>query len=133
VITLADWYDRNSQDVGIATEGHNATLINGAGRTFPINPNANATNVPLAVVSVTKGKRYRFRVINMSSDPGYLFSIDQHNFTIIEADGENVVPHAVDALQIFAGQRYSLVFHADQPVGNYCQCSSPLFSRYISP
>jgi iron transport multicopper oxidase len=45
----------------------------------------------------------------MACDPGYVFSIDGHSLTIIEADGENTKPLTVDALQIFAGQRYSVV------------------------
>lgn len=40
--------------------------------------------------------------------------------TIIEADGETTQPHTVDSLDIFPGQRYSVVVEANQPVGNYC-------------
>ncbi|KAG6872870.1 hypothetical protein C0995_005858 [Termitomyces sp. Mi166 len=71
------------------------TLINGLGRTL----NGDAT--PLAVINVIPGKRYRFRL------------------TIIEVDGVNHEPLTVDSLQIFAGQRYSVVVAANQPVGNY--------------
>lgn len=39
--------------------------------------------------------------------------------TIIEVDGANVQPLTVDSIQIFAGQRYSFVLHADQPISNY--------------
>lgn len=39
--------------------------------------------------------------------------------TVIEVDGENVEPVEVDSIQIFAGQRYSFVLNADQPVSNY--------------
>jgi len=39
--------------------------------------------------------------------------------TIIEADAHNVQPYTVDSIQIHAGQRYSFVLHANQPVGNY--------------
>lgn len=39
--------------------------------------------------------------------------------TIIEVDGINVQPLTVDSIQIFAGQRYSFVLDANQPVGNY--------------
>lgn len=41
-------------------------------------------DVSLAVVSVQAGKRYRFRLISMSCEPNYMFSIDGHNFTVIE-------------------------------------------------
>jgi iron transport multicopper oxidase len=39
--------------------------------------------------------------------------------TIIEVDGTEVQPVEVDSIPIFAGQRYSVVVTADQPVGNY--------------
>lgn len=45
----------------------------------------------------------------MSCDPNFLFSIDGHNMTIIEADGENTQPLLVDSIQIFAAQRYSFI------------------------
>lgn len=55
----------------------------------------------------------------MSCDPNFTFSIDGHDFVVIEADGENTQPLLVDELQIFAGQRYSVVFTADKPIANY--------------
>ncbi|KAI3615298.1 laccase [Moniliophthora roreri] len=118
IITLADWYDRTSREV-LASQAFgpplsNSTLINGLGR----NPNGNLTS-PLAVVNVVKGKRYRIRLISLSCDPNYTFSIDGHNMTIIEADGNNVKPYTVSKLNILAAQRYSFVLNADQPVGNY--------------
>ena len=61
----------------------------------------------------------------MSCEPSFTFSIDGHNLTIIEADGENTNPLLVDSLQIYAGQRYSVVFEANQPVGNYWLRANP--------
>jgi iron transport multicopper oxidase len=90
-----------------------ATLINGKGR-YP-----NGPAVPLAVINVKSDARYRFRIIAMSCEPSFGFSIDGHNLTIIEADGENTAPLLVDSLRIFAAQRYSVVFKANQPIGNY--------------
>ena len=53
--------------------------------------------------------RYRFRLINIACEPNYNFTIDGHNMTIIEADGEYTEPLTVDFIQIFAAQRYSFV------------------------
>jgi hypothetical protein len=39
----------------------------------------------------------------MSCDPNYMFSIDQHNMTVIEADGVNTQKITVDKIQVFAG------------------------------
>ncbi|KAI9462679.1 laccase C [Russula earlei] len=112
VITLADWQViHQSFDVYLAPS---STLINGKGRY-----SGGPTDVDLAVVNVTAGKRYRFRLVSISCDPNFTFSIDGHNLTIIEVDGNNVEPLVVDSIQIFAGQRYSFVLNANQTAGNY--------------
>jgi iron transport multicopper oxidase len=85
----------------------------------------NGPAVPLSVINVVKGKRYRFRLIAMSCEPSFTFLIDGHNLTIIDADGENTVPLLVDSLVILAGQRYSVVFSANQAVGNYWLRANP--------
>jgi iron transport multicopper oxidase len=102
VITLADWYHYVST-AGPAIPAFNSTLINGKGR-YPGGPAA-----PLAVVNVELGKRYRFRVVSISCDPSFIFSIDGHQLTVIEVDGVETQPLIIDSLEIFAGQRYSLV------------------------
>lgn len=90
-----------------------ATLINGLGR-YTGGPLS-----PLAVVNVQQGLRYRFRIVGASCDPWFNFTIDGHQMTIIEADGNEVEPVVVDSIPVFAGQRYSIVVNADQPIGNY--------------
>ncbi|KAF9224240.1 laccase [Gyrodon lividus] len=115
VITLSDWYHTPSiQLAGIfGAVTANSTLINGRGR-YPGGPLQ-----PLTVLNVTQGLRYRFRVIAISCDPSFNFTIDGHRMTIIEVDGVEIVPVEVDSIPILAGQRYSVVVTADQPVGNY--------------
>lgn len=54
-------------------------------------------------------RSYRFRLVSISCDPNYTFSIDGHNLTVIEVDGINSQPLLVDSIQIFAAQRYSFV------------------------
>jgi len=88
-------------------------LINGKGR-YPGGPAAD-----LAVVNVVRGTRYRLRLVSISCDPAYNFSIDGHQMSVIEADGTNVRPLQVDSLEIFAGQRYSVVLAANRAIGNY--------------
>ena len=132
VITLADWYvSGDISDTSIvlivSSRYHTAapvlnhiigtaaisTLINGLGR-YPGGPESE-----LAVVNVRYGKRYRFRLVAVSCDSNFIFSIDGHNLTVIETDGILTEPLLVDSLQVFAGQRYSVVLNATQPVGNY--------------
>ena len=101
------------------SRGGDSTLINGLGRS------SSTPTASLAVITVVPGARYRFRLISLSCDPWYTFSIDQHTLTIIEADAVNTQPHPVDSLPIFAGQRYSFVLAADQPVDNYWIRANP--------
>ncbi|XP_006460625.1 laccase-7 [Agaricus bisporus var. bisporus H97] len=112
IITLADWYHILAPDVfGIEIE--DSTLINGLGRY------GGGPKVDLAVVNVKHGKRYRLRLISMSCNPDYVFSIDQHELTIIETEGTETIPETVNSIHILAGQRYSAVLHANQTVDNY--------------
>jgi iron transport multicopper oxidase len=97
----------------------NSTLINGKGRYI------GGPSVPLAVVNVAEGLRsvlrfsivpnenltcgnndsYRLRIVSISCDPAFDFSIDSHQLTIIEVEGNNVKPLVVDSLEIFAGKQ----------------------------
>ncbi|KAI9438773.1 laccase [Lactarius indigo] len=125
VITLADWYHYLSTEAP-AIPAFNSTLINGKGRYL------GGPSVPLAVVNVVRGKRYRFRVVSISCDPNFVFSIDGHKLTVIEADGIETKPLDVDSLQIFAGQRYSVVLNANQPVANYWIRSLPPDQGFVN-
>ncbi|KAH9038745.1 laccase [Lactarius pseudohatsudake] len=113
VITLADWYHYLSTNPA-PIPAFSSTLINGKGR-YPGGP----SNVSLAVVNVQRGLRYRFRLVSVSCDPSFIFSIDGHQMTVIEVEGNNVQPLLIDSLEIFTAQRYSVVVKADRPVGNY--------------
>ncbi|KAK7007823.1 multicopper oxidase/laccase [Favolaschia claudopus] len=112
IITLSDWYHDPAHNLGNVPTLI-STLINGLGRY------AGGPTSQLAVVSVTQNKRYRFRLVSISCDPNFIFTIDGHNFTIIEVDSVNVQPLVVDSIQIYAGQRYSFVLNANQAVDNY--------------
>ncbi|KAL0060066.1 laccase, multicopper oxidase, benzenediol:oxygen oxidorectuctase [Marasmius tenuissimus] len=118
VITLADWYHTKAKQIAFGTP--QSTLINGLGRWS----DANATS-SLAVITVESGKRYRFRVVNAACDPAYEFYISNHTFTVIEADSINHEPVTADSVTMYAGQRYSLVMEANQPVGNYWIRANP--------
>ncbi|KAJ7048951.1 laccase [Mycena amicta] len=112
IITLIDWYHDPAPTLPIPPTLV-STLINGLGRY------AGGPTSQLAVISVTHGKRYRFRLASLSCDPNFIFSIDNHTMTIIEVDAVNHIPHTVDSIQIFAGQRYSFVLAATKPINNY--------------
>ncbi|KAG9084204.1 laccase [Ceratobasidium sp. 370] len=123
VITLADWYHDpapvlqeqffSTSNTALNAPVPDSALINGAGRYV------GGTEVKRAVLNVTPGKRYRFRVINISAIGSFTFSIEGHMLTIIEADGIAHEPLVVDSFDIFAGQRYSVIVEANQTVANY--------------
>ncbi|KAL1663623.1 laccase [Schizophyllum commune] len=120
VITLADWYHALAPTIiGVGTP--DSTLINGKGRYN----GGSLTN--LTRINVVRGLRYRLRIVSLSCDPSFTFAIHGHNMTIIEADGVNTQPLVVDSLEVFAGQRYSVVVHANQRIGNYWIRANPSF------
>jgi hypothetical protein len=134
---------------------YNATLINGLGRY------SDGPAVPLAVVNVVGGQRsvlyfikclgllfnfsryvsYRLRLVSISCDPSFIFSIDSHTLTVIEADSTSVQPLVVDSLEIYAGACVgyfdSLVALIDGKTGQrysvvVCTFCSPFIGRSIS-
>ncbi|KAE9398736.1 laccase [Gymnopus androsaceus JB14] len=119
VLTLADLYHVPAPVAGAAPTP-DATLINGLGINY-----ADTTQGSLAVISVVQGSTYRFRLVSISCDPNYVFSIDGHTFTVIEVDGVNHNPVVADSIQIYAAQRYSLVLSANQTVDNYWVRANP--------
>ncbi|KAJ7783953.1 laccase [Mycena maculata] len=112
VITLSDWYHAPASTLAIPATLI-STLINGLGRY------AGGPTSELSVITVTQGLRYRFRLVNLSCDPNFIFSIDNHTFTIIEVDSVNHEKLEVDSIQIYAAQRYSFILTADQAIDNY--------------
>ncbi|KAF9237144.1 yellow laccase [Melanogaster broomeanus] len=119
IITLTDWYHINAFNV-VATTVPDSLLINGAGRYV------GGPSTPLSVINVVKGKRYRMRLISMACKFDYLLSIDNHAFTVIEADGELTRPLIVDSIPISAAQRYSFILEANQTADNYFIRANPI-------
>ncbi|KAE9399013.1 laccase [Gymnopus androsaceus JB14] len=121
VITLADWYHPTAPELALVPPPpiYNATLINGLGREL------GGPSTDLTVITVKKGLRYRFRVIAISCQLNFNFSIDGHDLTIIETDGEYTEPLTVDSIQVFAGQRFSVVVSMTLPINNYAIRANP--------
>ncbi|KAH8828801.1 laccase 1 [Flagelloscypha sp. PMI_526] len=122
VITVADWYHMLAKDFS-GPSFPDAMLINGKGR-YNGGP-----AVDLSVVSVKRNKRYRMRLLSVSCDVNFMFQIMGHDLNIIEADGIATQPHTVRSIRVLAGQRYSFVLNANQPVGNYWIRAKPAVSN----
>ncbi|CAG8680799.1 26314_t:CDS:2 [Dentiscutata erythropus] len=121
VVTLTDWYHQTSaellsQFLAPGYKGRNpipdSGLISGKGQY------ANYSS-ELAVYKVQKGKKYRFRIINTSSESFFIFSIDGHKLKVIEVEGTYVKPFYVNRLPLHIAQRYSVIVEADQDAKDY--------------
>jgi len=64
--------------------------------------------------TVTYGKTYRLRLINTAIDTAWLFSIDNHQFTVIAADFVPIKPFTTTVLSFGTGQRHDIIFTANQ-------------------
>jgi hypothetical protein len=129
---VTDWYHRSAF---ILWEDH--TRYGGIPvRTNAVPPNGliNGTNVyncpdgsPAAClgtgkrseVFVEKGMKYLIRVIDSSVDGWMKFSIDGHRLTVVAADFVPIEPYETDAVILTSGQRYDVIFEANQNVESY--------------
>ena len=100
-----------------------SVLINGKGyfNCSYVEPGKSCVpNTQKTTFVVDSGKRYRLRILNVGAVTNFHFSIDQHRFVVIEADGtDTAIGAPVDSIHINAGERYSVIVQADQPIANY--------------
>ena len=66
-------------------------------------------------LTVKQGERVRLRLINASGATIYGLRLAGHPLTITHCDGRPVEPLEVDVLRISMGERYDVVFSADNP------------------
>lgn len=120
-ILLSDWMHelslerfpgRYRRDIGQVPDN---ILINGLGHTDKPD-----FKVPLATFTVTKGKRYRMRMINSFTTVCLAeFSIENHDFLIIAQDGSDVKPRKVNSIITSAGERVDFILNANRNVNTY--------------
>ncbi|KAI4812168.1 putative multicopper oxidase, type 1 [Aureobasidium sp. EXF-8846] len=119
---MMDWYYKNADVVnalalidsqaGGGAPPSDTLLLNGT--------NDNGSGGKYQSVALTKGKKHRLRLINTSVDSHMMVKLDDHPFTVIAADFIPVVAEpASEWLLIAIGQRYDVVFEANQTSGNY--------------
>ncbi|KAK1135838.1 hypothetical protein K0M31_000410 [Melipona bicolor] len=126
VVIISDWMNEESTErfPGRTTNGTgptgqipNSLLINGKGKT---NFQGNITNTSLEVITVEPNTRHRFRLVNSfcSVCPGQI-TIEGHNLTVIETDGQPIKPINVTSIVSSAGERYDFVVETNQSPGAY--------------
>ena len=118
-MTLTDWYNDT------AFENNVRALHSTTGPPVPDSALINGTMKraegigSYLVTKVTKGKRFRLRLINTGVDQHFHISIDQHNFTVITSDFVPVKPYVATSVSLFIGQRADIILTANQAIGNY--------------
>ena len=72
-------------------------------------------NSAIDALSVRKGDRVKLRLINACSATIFFLRLAGHSLTITHADGNSIQPVETDVLRIGMGERYDVVFTADNP------------------
>ncbi|CAO3649008.1 unnamed protein product [Cunninghamella blakesleeana] len=67
-----------------------------------------------SALNVLPNKTYRLRVIGGSTFRILGLQIKDHDFTIIEVDGELIQPYTTDNLEVAPGQRFSVLLHTKE-------------------
>lgn len=70
-------------------------------------------------VTMTKGKKYRLRLVNMSLDNNIRVSLDGHPFQVISSDLVPVKPYTTNWVMLAIGQRHDVIITANQTSGNF--------------
>lgn len=99
---------------------HQDILLNGRGNLTKYSglPNSTTIKDPYSIHfdAPKKGfpiKKYLLRIINTSFDSTFVFSIDNHNLTIISTDFVPITPYSGNSVLVGIGQRYNVIVEAN--------------------
>lgn len=118
VMPVTDLYYNSAYSEGLVAEKAppiaNNGLINGT------NMNKGQTAGSYNTVSdLIPGAKYLLRLVNMAVDNHFILTLDSHPFTVVSADFVPIVPYNTTSLFIAIGQRYDVIFTANQTPDNY--------------
>ncbi|KAF2020697.1 multicopper oxidase [Aaosphaeria arxii CBS 175.79] len=131
--TISDLYYGSAYEVGI--QSHDNLQIDKP-PPFPDNIIINGTNKnkegkgEYNQVRIEKGKKYRLRIINGSTDNSIRVSLDGHTLQVITSDLIPIVPYYTDWVLTAPGQRYDVIIEANQTVDNYWFRADAAFDCY---
>ncbi|KAK1622754.1 multicopper oxidase-domain-containing protein [Colletotrichum phormii] len=74
----------------------------------------------------TRAKRYLLRLVNTAFQSTFVFSIDNHNSTVVEADFVPIEPFNATSLLIAIGQRYHIIVEATPVVNSSNPDANPI-------
>ncbi|OMP01100.1 Multicopper oxidase, type 1 [Corchorus olitorius] len=126
-IILSDWYHNTTYETATDLASipflwvgePQSLLINGRGNYSCSGLAAsvcNSTNPEClpSNLTVISGKTYRLRIASLTSLSALSFQIEDHEMTVVEADGHYVEPFVVNNLYIYSGETYSVLVTANQ-------------------
>ncbi|KAG2045315.1 multi-copper oxidase [Suillus americanus] len=124
LVILSDWYDVMSS--GLLTQYLSSAGIDGSNY-GGVNPGAEPPPDSGLINGKMNGSsfdlqpnlRYRLRLINMGTLTEFMFSVDSHVLSVVEADGTSLVPVDVHRVPIHVAQRYSVILTTNQTAGSY--------------
>ncbi|MCL7023922.1 hypothetical protein MKW94_005803 [Papaver nudicaule] len=139
-ILLSDWWHKNvhEQEVGLSSKPlrwigePQSILLNGRGQfncslaaglgnrsSSLCSLRADAQCAP-PVLRVEPNKTYRLRIASTTALAALNIAIGDHKMILVEADGNYIKPVAVDNIDLYSGESYSVLFTTDQnPSKNY--------------
>ncbi|KAL1158503.1 hypothetical protein V6Z11_A08G228200 [Gossypium hirsutum] len=139
-LLLSDWWHKSvhEQEVGLSSNPFRwigepqSLLINGRGQ-YNCSLAAKFSNSSISqckfkgnekcapqVLKVRPNKTYRLRIASTTALASLNLAIKGHKMVVVEADGNHVQPFAVNDLDIYSGESYSVLLKTDQnPYKNY--------------
>ncbi|KAL5580037.1 hypothetical protein UlMin_012479 [Ulmus minor] len=140
-LLLSDWWHKSvhDQEVGLSSSTFRwigepqSLLINGRGQyncsLAAHYSNSSSTNqcqlkggeqCAPPILQVHPNKTYRLRIASTTALASLNLAIGNHKIVVVEADGNYLQPFAVDDLDIYSGESYSVLIKTDQnPLNNY--------------
>ncbi|KAL8621799.1 hypothetical protein ACOMHN_016286 [Nucella lapillus] len=96
-----------------------SVLVNGRGR-HRATESSPHNGAPLSTFTVSKGKKYRFRLIHSGNVYPLKVSVDGHRLRVVATDGMELrYPVDTDYVILTPAERYDLELVANQSAGNY--------------
>ncbi|PSR86345.1 L-ascorbate oxidase [Actinidia chinensis var. chinensis] len=140
-LLLSDWWHTSVHEQGVGLYSKpfrwigepKSLLINGRGQyncSLAAHYSSNSSTGPCKltgaeqcapqVLRVLPNKTYRIRVASTTALASLNLAIGNHKMVVVEADGNYVQPFAVDELDIYSGETYSVLLTTNQqPSNNY--------------
>jgi L-ascorbate oxidase len=137
ILMLGDYYNKTDSQVSASLLADpfkwagetNALLINGQSGTSGLGNASDPSCAPLTI-KIDPGKNYRLRFIGGTAISLITLGVEDHNLTIVEADGADTKPFPADHLQVAPGQRFSVFFRSKSSAELAIEKKTSFWIRY---